>query len=124
MIEGLDELTVMSPDALAVVFPSVLRTMFLAAVIGTLVEGDEVQEGVVVSVEVTSGPDRNAVHGEGTDLGEEVVITETELVTDAPIPLPLVLLGPVEDGEGHLIPSDLIAFSRDEVATEERAAGT
>jgi hypothetical protein len=123
VVEGLDELTIVSPDALAVVFPGVLRTLFLGAVFGTLIVDDEVQEGVVVGVEVASSPNGDAVHHEGADLGEEVVITETELEADTPVPVPLILLGPVEDGEGHFVPSDLVTLSRDEVATEERTAG-
>jgi len=124
VVEGLQELTVMSPDLLAVVLPGVFRTILLVAVVRTLIIDDEVDEGVVEGVEVANGPEGDAVHGEGADLCETVVITETEFVTAAPIPLPLILLGEVEKGEGHLVPSDAVTVSGDEVTTEEGAVGT
>ena len=124
MVEGLQELTVMSPDLLAVVLPGVFSTTFLGAVVGTLIVDDEVDEGVVEGVEVADGPEGDAVHHEGTDLGETVVITKTEFITAAPIPVPLILLGEVEESEGHFVPSDAVTISGDEVTTEERAVGT
>ena len=123
MVQRLEELTVVSPDLLAVVLPGVFGTTFLRAVVGTLVEDDEVDEGIVEGVEVAESPEGDAVHHEGADLSETVVITETEFITAAPIPVPLVLLGPVEDGEGHFVPSDAVAFSGDEATTEEGTVG-
>lgn len=124
MVEGLQELTVVSPDLLAVVLPGMFGTTFLGAVVGTLIVDDEVDEGVVEGVEVADGPEGDAVHHEGTDLGETVVITETEFITAAPVPVPLILLGKVEESEGHFVPSNAVTISGDEVTTEERTVGT